>query len=207
MRVFLDERPLGVEPADLSEALRAGVEQAERLGRMVVGVSGDGRALSDDLLADPAGSTERFDEVRLVSADPRELVLGALDDAQTLLLHARSGQGDAASAFMIGQIEAGAEHLRGVVSAWRTVRDTLARLGPAIGADLNVLAFDSGDGSERTVGGEAAALAKTLEQLLGAVGRADWSCAADILDYELAAAADTWAAMLRRVAAFVREGR
>jgi hypothetical protein len=57
------------------------------------------------------------------------------------------------------------------------------------------------------VGAEATALARTLERLRESVGRADWSYAADLLDYELATAAETWGAMLRRVATFVREGR
>lgn len=207
MHVFLDDRAIGGEAASLAEALRAGVAAAERVGRMIVEVQADGERVSDEVLGDPARHPASIGEIRLLSADPVAMVADALKEAGLLLVEAKGRQGDAATAFVTGDLGAGTEHLKAVVGAWQSVQDAVSKSAAVLGIDLGTLEFQGGDGEMHPARDEIAGLAALLNDLLGAVSRQDWSASADVLDYDLAGAADLWGAMIRRLGEVAAERR
>lgn len=207
MRVFLDDRALGQEAATLSEALRAGIDAAKRDGRMIVEVKADGQRISDDALGDPESFNTEVREIRLVSADPLATVGEALTVAGQLLIDARSRQGDAANSFVTGNVGAGAEQLKTVIAAWQSVQDAVGKSAGLLGVDLEQFSFVGNDGTSARARDQIATLAALLNDLLAALARQDWSAGADLLDYDLAAAADSWGAMIRGLSDVVAEKR
>ncbi|MEM7623637.1 MAG: hypothetical protein AAF235_10605 [Planctomycetota bacterium] len=93
MQVFLDDETITVEPASVARAIEVARELAERRGRMVIEVTGDGAAVPDDVLGDPPKDAGGYAELRLTSADPSSFIgVTLLDVADALVAANRPEQ-------------------------------------------------------------------------------------------------------------------
>ena len=88
MQILLDDIPCNVEARTVGEAIEGGADLARDRGRLIVDVTVDGSQLSEADLASPAQQTRTAQVVRLVTADPVELVRQTLDDAREALAEA-----------------------------------------------------------------------------------------------------------------------
>jgi len=193
MRAYLDDQPLRPDPASAGDALRAGSQAAQRCGRIIVDIIADGRSIAiEELGSTPGGS---LDELRLVSAEPRELVREAIGDARQLLVELRAVQTRASDAFLMGEFEDGAIHLREVLGAWQRVRTAAEQAGALLGTPVDSLALDAGDGP-RPMRNEIDTLAAALAELRDAITRQDVAALADLLEYDLGALSRRWDRLL-----------
>lgn len=194
MKVFLDEMPLGREPVTVSEALRAAAESAELVGRIVISVEADGRALSEGELTRLEEAKTAVSELRLISADPHALIRRVFQDAREALGTVASLQRVAADACATGDSATAMAQLAGVLETWKAVRDAVEKSGELLGFDLASVKF-SFDGREVVATGLVAELARALDGLLSGVKGRDWSAVGDVLSYDLGPLAGSWGAM------------
>lgn len=192
MRAYLDDQPLSPAPSSAGDALRAGSQAAQRLGRIIVDIIADGRAVGPDELGSGTGPV---DELRLVSAEPAELVRAALGDARRLLGDLREVQTRAGDAFLMGEFEDGAVHLREVIGAWQRVRSAAEQAGALLAVPVDSMVLDAGDGP-RPMRNEVETLAAALSELREAIARQDVAALADLLEYDLGALARRWDRLL-----------
>lgn len=203
--MVLDGVPLNITQPDLGEALRAAAALAERNGRIIVDVIADGQALDEKALARAERSKAEVQELRLASADPRELVRTSLLDAEDALEQARTDQCIAAEMIHGGQVDEARESLASMLKTWQAVRDVLARGSAVLRVDLDRV--DLAKASAGAVGGRVSdqthQLFAQLDDLKSALAREDWSAVADTLGADMDDLVESWQAMLRTLADYV----
>lgn len=184
MRAFLDDAPIQADRPTLAAALASGVELAEAAGRIIVEVKLDGRDVPGDALERPSDDDVGNAEVRLVSADPRELASQALVDAVEQLDRTRKRQAECAECMQGGKLGDAMSLLSDCLGDWDTVRgvvQSVAQLLPV-----------APPGIERTADG----LARRLEELKSALAGQDWATLADLLTYDLDEQAASWTRLI-----------
>ena len=92
MQILLDDIPCHVQAQTVGEAIEGGAEVARDRGRLIVDVTVDGSHLSEADLASAQQQTRTAGIVRLVSADPVELVRQTLNDAHEAQTYASPKQ-------------------------------------------------------------------------------------------------------------------
>lgn len=193
MRTYLDDQPLSPEPASPGEALRAGSQAAQRRGRIIVDIIADGRPIGPEELG--AAGRVSVDELRFFSADPAAIVREAIAAARRQLADLKGVQTTAGDAFLMGEFESGASHLREVIGAWQRVRAAADQAGILLAVPLDGLVLDAGDGP-RPMRNEVDTLAAALAELRDAIARQDVAALADLLEYDLGALARRWDRLL-----------
>jgi len=194
MKVFLDEMPLGRQPATVADALRAAAQSAELVGRIIVSVAADGRAINEAELSQLELANTAVAELRLISADPHTLIREVFQDAQHALLTLTSLQRAAADACATGDSQATMAQLGGVVETWKAVRDALSKGAELLSLDLDTFRY-SHQGRDHLATAQVTALAAALDLLLSGVRAQDWSAVGDALSYDLDPLATSWGAL------------
>lgn len=177
--------------------MRAGVAAAQQQSRIVIEVKGDGRRIPDDLLAQPSDELTTIRVIELVSANPRELAAKSLRDAAAAIDELRETQQAAASAMHAG--EAAFDELGTIFSSWQAVRGVVQQAGAVLGVDVMNIPLKIDD-SQDTVAAATADLSTHLRAMKDAMGAQDISAMADVLAYDLDAAAERWARVLLALA-------
>lgn len=198
MQVFLDGKPLALEHATLKTALRAGSDEAERRGRVVVEVYVDGTMVSDTILSDPPDQA-LGSEMRLVSVEPKLLVRETLLDAADALDKARQEQSDAAEQIQCGRIEAAMPLMQNAILKWQAVRDAVEKSASLLDIPLDS-SIDSGRGGTLTLSEVVEGLAASLTEVRRTLEAEDWSGLADLLAYDMSEQVKSWQSMLRSLA-------
>ncbi|MEX1016914.1 MAG: hypothetical protein WDZ31_09215 [Phycisphaeraceae bacterium] len=187
MAIFLDDEPAELGGNDLAAVLVAARDQAQREGRVVVEVQVDGEAVNAKQL-DQAGDiavAER--EVRLYSADPRELARTTLEQIRPRLAEVKQTQARAAEHL---QKDEGAEAMTGVremIETWLQTQQAVLHTAVLLGIDLNTLSVD-GEPFEQIT---SELLAK-LQEVKALLETHDTVGLADTLLYEWADLAGKW---------------
>ena len=200
MKVYVDDQPYEFA-ADDSQALSMLVDEvrqrADADSRMVVAVCCDGNDVTGDgfeeTLTTPMSSYERVD---LYTAEPRDLVKDALEQAEAQL---EAGAGERAKVlelFGAGRTSEAVAQLGHCMQSWYQVHQ-------AIAYSLAILNMDVG-GLE--VGGQSVrellkATRERLCQVRDALQARDFVLLSDTLQYEFDEVIDTW----RAVAHLIRE--
>ncbi len=177
MRTFLDDRPLAASGASLGAALTAARAAAPE--RLVVAATADGTPVPETHLAAPPEAEPYAGELRLVTADPRELLAGALREAAARLREARPAQRRVAEHLQVGE-----------------TKDAMTALGPVLGswehaAKVVVLGREADPGAPETAA-DIAALFGHLRALKQAIERQDLVEVAYTLDGDLDDALKRW---------------
>ena len=184
MQAFLDDRPINAERPSLAGALAAGAAMAESAGRIIVEVTLDGHDLAGEQLDRPSDDDLGDAEVRLVSADPRELAAKALADAGTQLGATRTRQAACAELVQTGRLAEAMDELGACLAEWQAAQAVVQSVTQL----LRVAPDDTG--------GAIDALAARLDELRSALGAEDWATLADLLAYDLDEQAERWIGML-----------
>jgi hypothetical protein len=203
MQVFLDGQRLNLERPTMASALRAGSDEAEKRGRVVVEVYVDGTMVSDTILSDPPDQA-LGDEMRLVSVEPKMLVRETLLDAADALDKAQQEQTDAAEEIQCGRVEAAMPLLQNAVQKWQAVRDALEKSASLW--DIPLSSEVSGVSGPRSLNDVVDALAASLTDIRRCLEAEDWSGLADHLAYDMADQVRSWQGMLRSLAEGLRVG-
>ena len=193
MRVVLDDSPCAVEAGSISAALRNAAGEADRAGRVIVDVFIDGhRCSADDL--DRLDLQTVVNELRLVSADPSEIVRAALESAETALSDADALQREAAELLQADESVEAFSRLTGAVSLWTSVRQAVSD-GCAL-IDLDLGAVHVGEKPATAIIG---LLTDHLRELKASLESLDVVRLADILLYEMPAVIGEWHDLLARL--------
>jgi hypothetical protein len=204
MQVFLDNTPLAVDRPTIAAALRAGCRAAEAAHRIVIEATINGAPIPGEHLLNPPEDAHPGAEIRLTTADPRELVAGTLDEVATAMPLAESEQGAATEAIHQGRVDQSLAHLASALGVWdqaRQVVDHSARL-----LQLPLEELDCGpDGDARmTISARTTVLAASLTEVKSAIQARDWAGLADVLAYDLGPQAAAWGRVLTDLSARVR---
>ena len=192
MQILLDDIPCNVEARTVGEAIEGGADLARDRGRLIVDVTVDGSHLSEADLASPAQQTRTAQVVRLVTADPLELVRQTLNDAREALTEADELQREAAELLQSDEHTVSMDRLTEAISIWLCVQEAVIKGAQLIGLDLDA---ERPDGEENL---PEAILC--LKERLTAVRRAlqdrDEIGLADTLLYEFPQVIERWRRLL-----------
>lgn len=210
MRVMLDGQPVPVGEPTLRAALDAARDAAGALGRVIVEAKVDGRAVPDELLESPTDESISGAELVFVTAEPRALVRTTLLEIADVLGRVGDVQTRAAVAFQRGDREEALGHLSDVLGVWDTVRRAVQE-GPALlGIPLEQFLVSKGtaapgerDSRAEHILGHIGALSDLLSAVKRSIQGQDWSSLADLLETELAGAAERWQQILKDMAAHI----
>ncbi len=192
MNVFIDDQPLPVPRPTLAAAVQAARAAAEARGRLVVEATLDGVTIEDSVLEAPDDTPHPPNPgcvVRFATADPAELVAAALRGAAEGLERAASLQREAAERIGAGELTEAVGKLGEITSIWQraglVVQQGTALLEPKLAEDLR-----------GATAGKLTELAAPLSAMKRALSIEDWSGLADVLEGDLAEAAEDWQSIL-----------
>jgi hypothetical protein len=212
MKLFLDDREVQTDSADLAGAIAAGCREAEARGRIIVEAHLDGRPLPGEMLADPAFASQTGGEIRLTTAEPRALVLTTLLDVADALEAARDVQRDAAELIQTGQLDAALPRLSEALSVWEQARQVvvhgceLLNISPHTPVPVSREQTPA-QGPGVTIAQRADILAGHLGEVKRCIEVRDWTGLADALLYDMDAQAEVWRGVLSGLASIIRESR
>ena len=201
MRVLIDETPCDAPATTVQEALAAAAIRAEACGRLIVEVMVYGTPWGSYELGSEACCSRSAEEVRLRSADRRELVSTTLGDAADALARIDEGQRAAAELLQGGDTTGGMGRLAECLHLWLLVQE-------AVDMSLRTmdLRIDAVEHDGRPVSECIGELQGTLRGVRDALAGRDTIAVADTLLYELPAVIDWWRAVLGTVQRTVRTG-
>lgn len=196
MEVLLDGKPLDVPRPTLAAALKVAVETAQRDGRIIVEVKGDGARLSDEVLAAPSDEVGGTRRLTFTSEDPRMLVARSMQDAEDLLGSTREKQQSIAERVQAGDLGPALADLADCFKAWQVLHDVVSQGCAVLGWDLEKVTLVDGTSLSAAVSD----LRGHLRSLRDGLEAEDWSAVSDIVGYDLDAQATRWQAALRALA-------
>jgi hypothetical protein len=201
MRLLIDETPCDAPATTVQEALAAAAARAEAGGRLIVEVMVDGTPWGSEQLASEECCGRPAEEVRLISADRRELVSTALGDAAETLSRIDEGQRAAAELLQGGDTTGGMSRLAECLHLWLLVQEAVDMSLRAMDLRIDAVEHDGRPVSECI--GE---LQSKLRGVRDALAGRDTVTLADTLLYELPAVIEWWRAVLGTVQRTVRSG-
>jgi hypothetical protein len=194
MPVYLDDQPLNLRAESLGAVLDAAAKKLGERGRIVAQVELGGQVLDDEQLSACRSSSLGTQELRLLSADPRELVLASIPDVCRELEALGPMQAAIAQLLQQDHRRQAMAKLPQVLAVWQRAQQllgyALALLGKA-STELNV------DGKDPQQSIEA--LAQQLRGARELLEAADAVALADALAYEWPRTAEHWGRLLQAV--------
>ena len=200
MRVVIDEQVTDMQPGSVAEAISEAAANAEQNGRMIVEVIVDGERWNNEQLNSPEAANTEAQEIRLESAEPRQLVAGTFADAAEALLQADDLQQQAANDIQSGQNEPAMEKLNEAISIWMSVRQAVAQGSQLVGLDLENITVEGTPVLESVEG-----LNEHLRQMRDALTNNDLVNVSDTLLYELPDTVRQWRSILTDLQQRVQE--
>lgn len=161
-------------------------------GRVVTQVRLDEQILEGPALHAARRNPLASSTLALTTADRKELSLTTLGKLAALIQWLAPQHQQIASALERGEISAGLQRLQGVISAWQQIQSAYANLAKLLLLDLSELPV-------REITGEAALqdFCHQLGEIQTALQNRDFVLLADILQYEMDGARETWMALLQ----------
>jgi hypothetical protein len=203
MEVLLDGQPVLIARPSLALALETAAADAQKRGRIIVEVKGDGIALTGEQLEAPSDGGSTFAQVAMVSADPRVIVRQTVLDAVEALGAVRGEQARAMEQVQSGAIPEALQTLQGAFMTWQAARDVVARGARLLSIDLATIELPGIDNGA-TFQSATDSLLAHLAGVKAALTQQDWSALSDIVGYDLDADAQTWHALLSAFADHIK---
>lgn len=191
MELMLDDQPCDVCARTVGEAIDAGAELAQTRGRLVVEVFVDGSPWNAEMLSSPDRFTAVAETVRLVTAEPRGLVMQTLQQAASALAEADDLQRSAAEAMQAGEHPESLKQLNEAISIWLSVAEAIVRSAQILGLSLDEIAV-----GEIPIIDSVRRLHDWLRVIHNALADRDQIGLADTLLYELPEVVGEWQAIL-----------
>lgn len=200
MQVMLDGVQIAVRPETLAAALDAGRREAESRRRVVVEARIDGRAMSEDEIAAPAGHLASECLIEFISAEPSSLVRVTLLELVPLLQTASEDQRLAAEHMQAGTLQPAYEHLGAALEVWNAVNRAVGDGLALLGLEISQVRVATPLRGEVALTDCTTALADRLGEIKRAMGAGDLSGLADALMYDMKDQASEWQAVLAALA-------
>jgi len=201
MKVMLDQETIEVEHPSLAAAMATGVALAEDRGRTIIEVLVDGSPVRGEDLDNVSNDPIPDAEVRMLSADPVQLVRQSLFDAAEALESACEDHTAIAN-----QLQSGADHgkameqLGSTLAVWQGVQDVLARGYALLGQDPDSIQLPAELAGGRQVSQLLVELGGHLREVRRSLEDQDFAALADTIGYDLEPMARLWSGVLRLAA-------
>ncbi len=198
MPVFIDDARVELGGDDLAGVLESARRHLQPRSRVVVEVEVDGRRVPPDELEDAARRPVAGAEVRLTSADPRQLVTETLEQVQRRLDEARQVHEAAAEQLQADQADKAMAELGQAIEIWIQTQQSVLHTSMLLGLDLSSLRVGETRFEDLT-----AELLSRLQSLKAHLSSRDTVALADELAYEWPEVIEQWqqliALLLQRV--------
>ncbi len=191
MALYVDDIEVDWPGQRLGELLQSATERLEPSGRIIVEVTVAGVPLVGDDLVARREEEVGEQEVRLATADPRELTLSTLAQVREGLEGIRGDQEQAAELFQKDEPAEALKRVGAVLQAWLHVQEAVLHSARLAAIDLD--AFDV-DGTP--VKAMTDNLLEQFTQLKEQLTNGDLVGVADALAYEWPATVDQWDRLL-----------
>lgn len=202
MRVFLDNRDLGVIDGSVGDCLNLARRETESANRILVEVRIDDQVLSADQLEPADLAAIAGAEARFVSVDAATFVTETFNDAATALDSLAARQRDVADKLQMGQTTDALEALREVIDGWEKIQLCVDQGTELAGLDLDEIRRDSPPVDEAIN-----SLTARLRELMAAVKESDWVGLSDCLGYDMGPVAEQWRSLLHELGRRVESAR
>lgn len=203
MHVFLDNKALRSQPT-FAAALRSGVDEASRGGRVVVEALLDGSAVAESILEHPPEES-LGEELRLTSVDPGALVRVTLTDAADALEKAADDQRRCAELIQSGKVEDAMSPLSSALQTWQVVREAIDKSAALVHMPLEAMELPGGVRGPDHLLTLIADLTSRLQEVKRSLSTQDWSALADVLAYDLTDEVQRWTTMLRALSETLKD--
>lgn len=200
MAIYLDGRAVRLAGDDLRALLEDAQKTAGREGRVIVEVELDGRLLIGDELEKAADASIASSEVRLTSAEPRELASSTLEQVREGLAEAKRAATEAAELLQSDKRGEAMKRIARAVELWQQAQHAIDATTGLVGIKLEDRAFDG-----KPVAAFGEGLAKQLASLKDLLTANDTLALADSLAYEWPETIDRWDRFVAEVIVWVRE--
>jgi len=199
MGIYLDDEIVELAGSDLGSVLGAAQQQLQGQGRVVVEVQVDGRTLVGDEVSDQQHQPIADTEVRLYSANPRELAGEVLDQVRQRLEDARRLQQEAATSLQQDNSAEALHHISSLIEIWMQTQQAVLYSVAILDIDLDGFKINGQPMAE--LAEELISQLKALKQL---IGDGDMVALADVLAYEWPGIVDQWDELVGNLAKQIR---
>lgn len=183
MRATIDGQPLKSAGTTLASALAAALDHAG--DRMVIEAIADGAPVPSADLDEPPTRDPYAREISFATADPIELLRGALTEALHSIEELSSRQRDAGAMVQRGELSEALPSVKSVLERWQELRQMAGLIAP-------LRLGDEGVEHHERLEPMASALIDALGELKRALECQDWVGVGDVLAYELDDQAERW---------------
>ncbi|MCX5660419.1 MAG: hypothetical protein NTW19_11950 [Planctomycetota bacterium] len=198
MAIYLDGGQVTLQGGDLAEVLAAARERVGKAGRMIVEVELDGKQLVGAELEAAMSAPVEKAELRLITAEPRELALAALQQVRGRLDDARDRQSAAADLLQKDRPTEAVKEIGLAMEAWQETQQAISFANALLDIDLTQREFEGAPASEVTNG-----LIDRLKSLRDLIEGRDTVGLADSLQYEWSETAEQWQRLIDQMVLWV----
>jgi hypothetical protein len=195
----MDDKAVTVHGRTLEEVLAAARQRLEDEGKVIVEVEMDGKALAGDELA--AKMTTEVDdgvEVRLYSADPRELAAATLQQGIARLEEARQAQREAVLLLRDNKLDEAMTQIKRAVDIWHMSQKAVLHSSVLVGIELENEKFE-----DRPVMESTQALLRQITSLRNHIQSGDTAALMDSLTYDWPGMIDHWQRLMQSLVGWI----
>jgi hypothetical protein len=194
MPIYVDDQPVALNESDLGQALELVTRRLEPQGRVIVEVILNGASLVGDDLMQHAQDSLAGAELKLYSADPRDLALHVLRQVREGLRTAGEAQAQAANLFQKDQSGAAMKCIGEALVLWQQAQQAVLHSAQLMGVELDQQSFEGEPLATVTNG-----LLAQLNDLRDRLQNNDTLGLADALLYEWPATIERWQRLIQQV--------
>lgn len=194
MEIFIDSEPVALTCDDLEAALEAANEHLAPTGRIIVEVEADGHTLTGEDLEKQRSTGGAPTRLNLQSADPRDLVIEALEQVREGLSEAQRHQVEAAESLQRDDAAQAMDKIRVAVDRWQDLQRVVVQTGSLVRRDIGAIRVADGSVEDAVV-----ALADRLRDLSALLTTGDTVALADELMYVWPGICEQWERTLEAI--------
>lgn len=194
MTVFLDDVAVQLDGERLGEVLISAQQRLEPAGRIIVEVKLDGKAVVGDDVADRQEEPLSDRDLRMTSADPRELTLMTLTQVREELDTLRQLQSEAAEQLQQDQPAEALRQFGEALNVWLAVQQAVLHASQVMDIDLDAMIV-----ADQTLADRVEQLRQQLEEVKDMIVHGDTVALADALAYEWPQTVDRWDALISQL--------
>lgn len=200
MPIYLDGQRTELTGQTLADLIDAAQRRVAGAGRIIVEVIVNGETLGQDQIESSSGNPVLGSEVRLESADPRELAGTTLEQVRIGLTDAREAQAEAASLFQQDQPSDAMQQVSRAISVWQQTQQAVLQSTMLLGINLDQKTFEQQPVIKMT--DSLLAQLRTLRDLIAA---GDTVGLADTLAYEWPEMTDRWDRLIVEIQGWIEK--
>lgn len=201
MQIYVDDKMVEVDGGTLDEILDIAQSMSENEDRIVVEVIVDGEGLDQDALEALLDQKMTASEIRLMTADPKELAVTALGDTQGMLRETQRVQGEIATLLQTDDASRAFASMQEVLGAWSAAQEAVTNASDLM--EMNLDELNVGDTRAIDIIHQLGNQLTEMHQLLNDQDHVGLS---DMLGFELKDTADAWIEMIEALSNKIQKG-